>query len=140
MVEARNLSATELSMSLKILLVDDSEADQHLLKSIIERNFPNCLIQSACDGADAISLLKAQENKVDIIFLDINMPGMNGYQFMEAYGEALIQDKILVYVLTSSSFKREAKLFSPYPCVVDLCSKSPSYDQVISIIDKHTKE
>ena len=121
-------------MSLQILLIDDSEADQHLLKSIIEREYPDCQIQAAYDGSEAIFLLKAQKNAVDIIFLDINMPGMNGYQFMEAYGQMLEKDKIPVYVLTSSSFKREAKLFSPYPCVLDLCSKSPSYDQVLKII------
>jgi len=125
-------------MSLQILLIDDSEADHHLFKSIVEKDHPNCHIQSAFDGNEAIEILDKHDKAFDVIFLDVNMPGMNGYEFMEAYGENLHEQNIPVYILTSAKHKGESKLFSPYPSIVDLCSKTPDCAKVLQILSQFT--
>jgi len=66
-----------------ILLTDDEQIVIDSLSFIIEKNFPEqCNIYRASSGGDAIFTCKT--NKIDIIFMDINMPGVTG---LEAIGE-----------------------------------------------------
>lgn len=92
----------------KILLVDDSESD----------NFYHSRIIKKCDVADnivvkysaeeALAYLKTLDGEKyptpELLFLDINMPGMNGWEFLEEY-ERLEGDQlcgIVVTMLTTS--------------------------------------
>lgn len=66
-----------------ILLTDDEQIVTDSLAFILEKNFPElCTIFKAGSGAEAIQACR--QNKIDIIFMDINMPGING---LEAIGE-----------------------------------------------------
>lgn len=113
-----------------ILLIEDNEGDQFLFQEIAQRAAPNCKISIAGDGQEAIDLLTAENFIPDIIFLDINMPRMNGHDFLAAYGKNIEAKGIPVYVLSSSTYEKGSVLFSPYQCIVDICMKSVSYDQV----------
>ena len=62
----------------KILIVDDNKINMLLTKTLILNKVPNCIIYEARNGQEAVDL--ALENKPDIIFMDIQMPIMNGYE------------------------------------------------------------
>lgn len=91
-----------------ILLVDDDNDCNFFHKKLLKEM--NCVehIQVANDGVEALSFLKsciAEHQKVpDIIFLDINMPRMNGWEFLEAYGKLpdTCRAKIVLVMLTTS--------------------------------------
>jgi twitching motility two-component system response regulator PilH len=59
-----------------ILIVDDSPTEIHVMKSALEKH--GYQIESASDGAEAI--VKAKSMKPDLIFMDVVMPGVNGFQ------------------------------------------------------------
>ena len=59
-----------------ILIVDDSPTEVHVMQQALERQ--GYQIVSASDGAEAIR--KAKEMKPDLIFMDVVMPGVNGFQ------------------------------------------------------------
>jgi twitching motility two-component system response regulator PilH len=59
-----------------ILIVDDSPTEVHVMKSALEKH--GYKIESASDGAEAI--VKAKSLKPDLIFMDVVMPGVNGFQ------------------------------------------------------------
>src|SRR5689334_22896507 len=59
-----------------ILIVDDSPTEVHVMKSALEKH--GYRIESASDGAEAI--VKAKALKPDLIFMDVVMPGVNGFQ------------------------------------------------------------
>src|SRR5437762_1831621 len=59
-----------------ILIVDDSPTEVHVMKSALEKH--GFRIESASDGAEAI--VKAKSLKPDLIFMDVVMPGVNGFQ------------------------------------------------------------
>ncbi|MFK7964408.1 MAG: response regulator [Burkholderiaceae bacterium] len=79
-----------------ILLVDDSEDDNFFHKRAIARSGLKCHVDVCTTGDDAMDYLAGQGKyadlsddppKPDLIFLDINMPRVNGWEFLDLYGE-----------------------------------------------------
>ena len=66
----------------KLLLVDDDIEDQEIFLSVIEKVSPSIECQTAINGAEALQLLLSKKVHPDVIFLDLNMPLMNGKQFL----------------------------------------------------------
>ena len=58
------------------MIVDDNEPIRSLFMALIDMLFPDCEVLSASNGEESIALARATEP--DIIFMDINMPGMDG--------------------------------------------------------------
>lgn len=93
---------------MKILLIDDSEIDNYINKAIISKNEFVSDIVVKTSGYRALEYLKVIGEDVgsfpDIIFLDIRMPEMDGYEFMDQYKDLPQQckDKCRVFVLSSS--------------------------------------
>ena len=91
-----------------ILLIDDDHASNFLHKMIIQRT--NCVEHikvciSAQKGLDYLINKDDPDYQIpDIIYLDINMPGMNGWEFLEEY--KLLSDdlkaKIIIVMLSST--------------------------------------
>lgn len=96
-----------------VLLVDDNASDNFLHKRVIEKAGITDYIGIAENGQDALDFLTTrwQCGKPDIsycqpalIFLDINMPVMDGWQFLEEYHK-LGEDqkgKVVIIILTTS--------------------------------------
>lgn len=89
-----------------ILLVDDDPDDNYYHQIIInEMNIVND-IDIARNGIEALAYLKNEKNiPPDIIFLDLNMPKMNGWEFLEKYKNLGIakKAKVLILILTTSA-------------------------------------
>ena len=82
----------------QILLVDDDPINNLVTKRLLQKLNPVIIIQDFNKPEEAIEFLKA--NEVDLIFLDINMPGMNGWDFLTE--KENINDKTPVLMLSSS--------------------------------------
>ena len=68
-------------MALQVLIVDDSPAMRAFIRRVVELSgLDVAAFVQAGDGAEALRLLGAQP--VDVILTDINMPGMDGEQFV----------------------------------------------------------
>jgi twitching motility two-component system response regulator PilH len=62
---------------LKVLIIDDSNVERHLLKKMLnELNFASII--EATNGEEGVKI--AEENKPDLILMDVIMPGINGFQ------------------------------------------------------------
>ena len=88
-----------------VLLIDDNEADNFFHKTIITQMDIAENIEVAWDGVQALEFLK-KENQIipELIFLDINMPKVNGWEFLEAYKNLKQEQKtkIIIIMLTTS--------------------------------------
>ena len=65
----------------KMLIVDDSQLIHSMYRLVLNR-YQGCKIFDAMNGLEALDIL-SREGQFDLILLDINMPVMNGIQFME---------------------------------------------------------
>ena len=95
-----------------ILLIDDEESNNYLHQMIIKLANIDTFVQVTYDGQEALEFLTCTgryNNAKDypqpgIIFLDINMPKMNGWEFLEEYVNLPEEQKgkIVMAMLTSS--------------------------------------
>ena len=82
-----------------ILLVDDEEMVKKRLRDVINDNFE---VLDASDGQEALDVLAANINKVAVIVLDLIMPIMDGFQFMDEFRRHQEYDNIPVIVATAN--------------------------------------
>jgi twitching motility two-component system response regulator PilH len=82
-----------------ILIVDDSPTEVHVIRRALEQH--GFQTASAGDGAEGVRL--AKEMKPDLIFMDIVMPGINGYQATRTLAQDPDTRKIPVIMVTSKS-------------------------------------
>jgi CheY-like chemotaxis protein len=93
-----------------ILLVDDDKMTNFYNSKIIESMNLNFHIEICEDGAKALDFLRSinsPETSIpvpEVILLDINMPKMNGWEFIEAYDRlpVAVKAKIVIVMLTTS--------------------------------------
>lgn len=95
-----------------ILLIDDDEATNYLHKMIIDKSdcTKECVV--AENGLEALELLQAKKNplKPDLIFLDINMPKMDGWEFLIEYKNIYkIPNSTILIMLSTSIHSNDKK-------------------------------
>jgi two-component system, chemotaxis family, chemotaxis protein CheY len=83
----------------KILVVDDSQLIHSMYRLVLNK-YSGCSIVDAMNGLEALDVL-SRENDFDIILLDINMPVMNGLQFMEKIKRENIHRHIPIVVIST---------------------------------------
>ncbi|NJB37203.1 MULTISPECIES: response regulator [Flavobacteriaceae] len=102
-----------MTNNLNVCIVDDDAVYQFTMTSILEKlkSFDKILVFS--DGEEAIEYLisNLDNNKQlpDVIFLDLDMPIMDGFQFMEEYIniKPRVGKKITIYMVSSSVDQRD---------------------------------
>lgn len=117
-----------------VMVVDDSEPDQFLSKYTIEQNSPDAEILQAYDGQEALEILDKLDKQPEVIFLDINMPRMNGHEFLKEYSQRNNCGSVVVMLSSSDQEKDKAASFQ-YACVKKYLTKPLNEDAVAEVDD-----
>lgn len=80
-----------------LLIIEDDEINCQILTGILEENY---LVITAKNGQEGLALLKKYGQRISAIMLDIQMPVMDGYEFLERVGCDAVLCKIPVIVTT----------------------------------------
>ncbi|MFK7888724.1 MAG: response regulator [Gammaproteobacteria bacterium] len=114
-----------------VLLIDDSEDDNFFHERAISRSGLEVRTSICRDGAEAVELLRqctqdgASAALPQVIFLDINMPKMTGWEFLEAYAklpqEALKDISVIMLSASMDPLDRDRAIESPL--VTDFLTK-----------------
>lgn len=90
--------------------------------------------QDAIDGLTAMA--NDNKNLPSVIFLDLNMPIMNGWEFLEDFAKILDQnrDKVTVYILSSSVDPRDLERIKHYSIVKNYILKPISPDDLKNVL------
>jgi CheY-like chemotaxis protein len=112
-------------MKYDILVIEDDSIFTFLLEKGIKASAIKGKITTFSHGLEAITYLKEvyiKENNY-VIFLDLNMPVMNGWQFMEHFEKLAYSNNCMVFILTSSCNKLDIENLMESPLVVDYLIK-----------------
>lgn len=116
-----------------VMIVDDSEADQFISHSLIRKHDADIEILQAYDGLEALEILDEIEHEPSVIFLDINMPRMNGHEFLAAYDKRPKSNAAVIVMLTSSSQQVDKDKSKAYRCVKEYYEKPLNLDQLLMV-------
>lgn len=118
-----------------LMVVDDSEGDQLLTKITIESFDSSITILQAYDGREALDMLAETPAQPDLILLDINMPGMNGHEFLEEYSKTE-QKSSVILMLSSSAQESDKQNSLKYPFVKKYIEKPV----VLEVLEELSRE
>lgn len=101
------------SLPKQFLLVEDDELDVEAFRRALRKTDLTADLRLARDGAEALEVLRdcASEptGSPSLVFLDLNMPGMNGHEFLaEVRSDADLRGTI-IFILTSSDHERDIR-------------------------------
>lgn len=125
----------------KIWIVDDDEIYQFVMKTKIEKISNSVVLKSFMSGElfleEVDKLIDATNNHPDIIFLDVNMPLMNGWEIIEKIIESksLNLNSIKLYFSSSSIDSRDIEKARSFGCVSEYLLKPIGINKLEEIIN-----
>lgn len=114
-----------------VMLVDDKDISNFIMRKFIEIRKPETNIHEYTDPAQAFAVI--DQVAPDIIFLDLNMPIMNGWSFLDAMRESALSHKVAI--LTSSTSDEDMDKSSQYGNVVNFYVKPLTPDELARVFD-----
>jgi len=121
---------------LHILIIDDDEINNFIAAKLIDKIPPKAKVSTCVNGQEGINFvrnkLNNQDEFPDIIFLDINMPLMNGWEFLEEYEQIKndIKKKVTINMLSSSVYNDDITKAETYTTVNKFISKPLTVDKI----------
>lgn len=123
------------------MLVDDDEINNFISVKLIKKTLLNTEISTCLNGKFAIEQLLEIKNTSpdqlpDYILLDINMPIMNGWEFLDEYIRHDIDStgKVKIFIISSSVFNNDINKAKSYTLVKDFISKPLSVDKIREVL------
>src|SRR5688500_9927849 len=87
----------------RLMLIDDDEDDREICLSVLQTILPEASYIIATNGEDALQKLNNGNASPDLIFLDLNMPLMNGKQFLTEIKKHAKLSSVPIIILSTSS-------------------------------------
>jgi len=121
-----------MNESLKIMLVDDQKMANFINKKLIEiTDFAHNIVDYTLPDA---ALLDIENEKPDLIFLDLNMPIIDGWKFLDSLQQN--KNSTRVVIVTSSTSALDKKKAQSYTQVIDFLIKPLTRDTILSLKSK----
>jgi CheY-like chemotaxis protein len=127
----------------RVLLIDDDHITNYLHTIVLQDTGVVQQIQTAETVQDALTLLDAANQQLtatpDLIFLDLNMPGLNGWDFMDAYQKRKEQYSFnsVIVVLTTSVNPDDSRRANQNKTVAEFRHKPLTNEMVQDIVQKY---
>lgn len=123
------------------IIIDDSQLDCFIAEKIIQNTGTFSSVKSYTEATDALESIKDLGEKIDavtIIVLDIQMPLMNGFQFVEAFEQlpSEVQSNYAIFMFSSSINENDKNRMENYASIKRFYGKPISKDTVARMIEQ----
>ncbi|MDO8994617.1 response regulator [Daejeonella sp.] len=124
------------------IIIDDSRLDCFIAEKIIQNSGTYSSVKSYMEATEAYEAIKngliGDDSIITIIILDIQMPVMNGFQFVEVFEQLPkeIQSKFAIFLFSSSINENDKNRLENYPSIIRFYSKPISKDTVAQMIEQ----
>jgi CheY-like chemotaxis protein len=122
------------------MLIDDNADDNFFHEREIKKADLENIVITKNSGMAALEYLKSKkEPHSDLIFLDINMPGMNGWEFLQEYNklDKELQSRAIIIMLTTSENPDDQAKAKTWSFVSDYITKPLTKKIMEDIINKY---
>lgn len=124
-------------MTKSVLVVDDDKICNFLTVNALKKAGIEGEIEVVINGLEAIKLLQGiTSNFPDLILLDINMPIMDGLEFLKNYESEGFIGKSKIAMYTSSIREADKEIAFKYGDVFDFINKPLTHEKLIDLINK----
>src|ERR1700749_1857078 len=113
------------------IIVDDEKNSREVLETMLQKYCPEITVLDSCSGAEDF-LDRLQKEKPDLLFLDIEMPGMNGFEMLEHVNEPEFE---IIFTTSYSEYAIKAIKHS----ALDYLLKPIDKDELIDAVQKAGK-
>ncbi|MCJ0741283.1 MULTISPECIES: response regulator [Pedobacter] len=125
--------------TVNLLVIDDDDINIFIIKKIVEKTDYDVKMLSKNNGQQAIDYIKELiENHAELphlMLIDINMPVLNGWEFIEAFESLNIQTPIDMYMLSSSVYENDIEKAKTYKTIKGFISKPLSIEKLKELIN-----
>jgi CheY-like chemotaxis protein len=98
-----------IESTLRLFHIDDDEDDRFFVQRAVRAAALPILLSHAASGPEALTRLQAGEIIADLLLLDIRMPGMSGFEFIEAFKRAVAPPRPPIVVYSNSDQERDVE-------------------------------
>lgn len=117
------------------MLIDDDEDDQYLLMEGLKKLNPLAIIYRTSSCEEALSTLNQITPVIpNILFLDINMPKMNGLEFLRKLRKDHLLENTKIIIYSTSRFEKEIVECKALGAVY--CVKPDTYQELIELLKR----
>lgn len=126
-----------------VLLIDDDEPTNFLNEMIITQLDCAEEIVAVLSGQEALNFLSSEKNgqhpQPDLILLDINMPGMNGWEFLDKYDalERSQKGKVVIMMLTTSMNPDDEAKAHGISDITSFMKKPLTKEAFMDVVEEH---
>lgn len=133
-------------MELSFIVIDDSELDCFVARKIIEHTDKSLPVKTYVNARDVIELIRTDFDNRDIpltiILLDLRMPIMNGFQFVDEFEKFPldIKRKYQIHILSSSKNTNDIYRILSHDTVFSMIEKSFTREKLLELLRKIRSE
>lgn len=120
----------------KIWIIDDDDIFTFGAKRMFSKSNANIHVESFHNAEDAIEKLEIGNQDPELIFLDINMPIMDGWEFLDAYAEMGPRNHIKIIMTSSSIDPEDLKRIKGHSLIHTYLQKPISIEGIQNAIDE----
>ena len=133
MISPEVVSSTLVADSKKAILVAD---DSSIIRNFVNEIFSNdYTVLMAGDGKEVINIINSNADNIVALLLDLNMPGVSGFDVLEYFKENDLFKKVPVSIISGASDKESIDNAFKYP-IVDMLNKPFARENVKLVVEK----
>jgi CheY-like chemotaxis protein len=123
---------------INLLVIDDDDINIFIIKKIVSKTGYDVDMVAKNNGQLAINYLATLENEPEkfphLMLIDINMPILNGWEFLEAYDQLKLKAKADMYMLSSSVYENDIEKAKTYKKIKGFISKPLSIERLSELL------